>query len=197
MIRAEADGGEAMSSQDALEEELLLTTMRTHLKFAGSTCAEGMRRVAATLSLISTSSPPLLTTVTTALLLLLLACGACAVLAMSERLARRALGVQESGGFNSASSEKRCVLAHWDGEKVAVHGIRGRRPAMEDRFVSVTVEVAGNKKIWINAVLDGHGGEVRTSHVYISTILIVECAYPWYSYHVADQHARTKRFECP
>ena len=45
---------------------------------------------------------------------------------------------------------------------MGAYGIRGRRPAMEDRIVCREVRVeGGGGAVAINAVLDGHGGQVR------------------------------------
>lgn len=61
----------------------------------------------------------------------------------------------KGGGENDSWEQKT--------ERVVVYAIRGRRDKMEDRFVSQTVK---DTKVQINAVFDGHGGEVSRAAMF-------------------------------
>ena len=64
------------------------------------------------------------------------------------------------------------ILEHQDDQNFCyVYGIQGRRPNMEDRFLSLNVNLdmldKNMKSVKINGVLDGHGGKV---HKYIKCL---------------------------
>ncbi len=57
---------------------------------------------------------------------------------------------------------------------VGAYGIRGRRPNMEDRIISGVVKLQGKGgNVAINAVLDGHGGQVGTTVAAAAAAVVV------------------------
>ena len=120
-----------MKQQDELEEELLTAALFSHFEILRSRQYE----------------------ILLALLALLLTCGAVYLAPKLWRL-DEFLSVTSCGAKDQALAHK-CD----DAPAVGAYGIRGRRATMEDRIVSRVVKVEGGA-VAINAVLDGHGGEV-------------------------------------
>ena len=140
--------------QDELEEEVFVEAMRTHMEMIKSLVVAGKSQLEWT-----TLRPLLMRTeslVSMALLVLILLY----VLPLRKVFSNLFLfNLEEALGL------KNVVLEHED-EVVAVFGMQGRRANMEDRFVAVKVGLEAMEKdmepVRISAVLDGHGGEVRT-----------------------------------